>query len=273
MRSLAIDPYLAPKVREFVGGDLSGEFTIGGSPYVATGVTMKADISLQSDDQVELRNRIALFRSISVVDRLRSYKNLRFRTGSFTLETGAGVAVFSDIELRADEVMRIEGAFLVRPPTREEIDEALRPEASEGGGAPAEPATGAGGDGEEGGAGQDAVAGEELTLKDLAKEARESDVDGALRDAFRFNAGLEPDSMLKLEGAERKRQEQDLVLQGELRFGLHPMAFERAPKLIERYPVDGESGMRWLVVPLNERLYEAGVGLAEEILLHSGGGD
>lgn len=125
-QSLSITPFLEPEVRSYLGGDISGEFTLGGSTYAQEGVQISADIEMRdASDQLELRDAFALFKAISVVDRHRSYKRVRFAEGRFRMETGAKRMVVSGIDLDANKVMKLTGDFLVRRPTEEEVNELL----------------------------------------------------------------------------------------------------------------------------------------------------
>ncbi|MFP6879542.1 MAG: hypothetical protein VCA34_01240, partial [Roseibacillus sp.] len=254
--AVSIDTYVSAEVREFVGGEISGTFELGGSPYASGGVTVTAELTLEAEDQVELLGRPNLFKAISVVDRHRSYKSVRFRTGRFKLETGGGQAVFSDIWLYAKGVMRVEGAFLARPPTEQEIKDALqfeqtgvRPERSA-----VEPA-------EEEEEFPDEGEPKEFSLEEAAKAAREkTDVEGKINSIYQsevFGGRLNDEA--------RGRQERVPILEGVLRLGLHAKAFERSEELDAMYPVDKESGLRWLEVPLQGSIYDAGADMADEI--------
>ena len=75
---------------------------------------------------------------------------------------------------------------------------------------------------------------------------------------------------LKNDALERQRQVP--VLEGALRIGLHAKSLERAVELSKMYPIDGESGLRWLDVTLDASIYDAGVEMADEILLRSRAG-
>ncbi len=263
MRALPIDAYLPEDVQAFLGATLSGTFEVGGSPYASSGVTMNADITLEDGDQVELRDRLPLFKAISVVDRFRSYKNVRFTKGQFKLETGGEVAVITDISLQAKDLMRIEGEFLSRRPTKEEMDEALRLERG-GAAVPTvkseeEPEPEAGGEKPQ-----------ELTLREAAKAAREEGTEESTLDSLLMNAIVQSKERKRFENEARARQERASVLVGLLKLGLNAKAFERAPELVELYPIAPEDGLRWLSLKLKGNIFQAGVSMAEEIYTLSG---
>ncbi|NIP98586.1 MAG: hypothetical protein GWO24_36315, partial [Akkermansiaceae bacterium] len=207
---------------------------------------------------VELRDRLPLFKAISVVDRKLSYKNVRFIRGGFTLETGGGVAVITDVDLEAPDIMELEGEFLSRRPTTAEVDEALKIEKRD--------------DDPQGQVEEEPVEPKprELTLREAARVAREK---GTEEDAFKAllteARTLSPLSARYVNEA-RARQERGPILEGKLRVGLMREALQPSARLANLYPVDEKTGLRWLDLPLQGAIYEAGVELAEEIYTQGG---
>ncbi|NNM28986.1 MAG: hypothetical protein HKO57_05655, partial [Akkermansiaceae bacterium] len=119
--SLRIEDFIDSDFRTYLGGDLSGDFKIGGSTNSQEGVALDCSIVLAEGDTIELYDRISLFRAISAVDRLRSYKKVRLTRGTFHLATAGGTMRINDIALESPSVLRLEGDLLVRPPTEEEV--------------------------------------------------------------------------------------------------------------------------------------------------------
>jgi hypothetical protein len=251
------------RLEEFLEGELSGSFVLGGSLYSSSGLTVDAEISLAADDEIILHDRPNLFKAISVVDRHRSYRSVRLRSGGFKLSTRKNYAAFTDILLEAKNVMRLEGQFQARAPTNKEIEDALRIERT---GEKEEP--------EEQGpeVPVDEVEPKAFKLSDAAKDADESsdessDVDRRINSIFQnefYGKSLKDDAL--------ERQRQVPVLEGALRIGLHAKSLERAVELSKMYPIDGESGLRWLDVTLDATIYDAGVEIADEILSRSRAG-
>ena len=265
MTSLPFDTYLGSEVRSFVGGELSGNFKIGGSPYGPSGVTFSAEIVLGPEDEIVIRDEIMLLDAVSLVDRYRSYKKVAFRAGSFNFETGKRVAAFTDIKLEAKNHMRLEGEFISRSPTTKEVDAAIYFE--EHGKAP--PTGGAPGGGDALESEEDEV--QEFNLADAAKAAREGSTEGRERMQTIFESEVFGLEMRRREEDARKRFREVPHLVGVLRFGLHSKAFEseRSKKLSELYPIEPQSNLRWLNVDLDDALGSAGVEAAETILLHA----
>ena len=120
MQGIPFDSYLEDEVRLFVGGRLSGSFNLGGSPYISSGISMAAQIVLGADDEIVIRDKIKLLDAISLVDRYRSYKKVRFRAGSFNFETGKKVGTFTDINLEAMDhiILEVSSSTAPRLPRR-----------------------------------------------------------------------------------------------------------------------------------------------------------
>ena len=263
MQGIPFDSYLDDEVRPFVGGRLSGNFNLGGSPYISSGVTMAAQIVLGADDEIVIRDKIKLLDAISLVDRYRSYKKVRFRAGRFNFETGKKVAAFTEISLEATDHMKLEGEFISRPPATQEVTDAIyfdehgtaRPPSADNKEADELP---------------EEVDAADFNLKDAAKAAREeSDSDQKIKTIFQSEVfGLE---VMRREEEARARYRRIPFLQGVLRMGLHAKAFEpsRSRELAEIYPIDDKSGFRWLEIDLDQGLPSAGIEAAEKILLHA----
>jgi len=263
MEGLPFDSYLDDEVQPFVGGRLSGNFDLGGSPYISSGVSVAAQIILGVDDEIVIRDKLKLLDAISLVDRYRSYKKVRFRSGSFNFETGKKVAAFTDISLEATDHMRLEGEFISRPPAPQEVTDAIYFDEH---GTARPPST----DDEEPGELSDEVEGVDFNLADAAKAAREeSDSDQKIKTIFQSEVfGLE---VMRREEEARARYRRIPFVQGLLRMGLHPRAFEpsRSKELAQMYPIDDKSGFRWLEIDLDQGLPSVGIEAAEKILLHA----
>jgi len=265
MKSLPFDAYLESEVQSFVGGQLSGDFTLGGSPYSSSGVTMSAEIVLGPDDEIVVRDEIRLLDAVSLVDRYRSYKKVGFRSGSFSFETGKRVAAFTDIKLEAKNHMSLEGEFISRPPSTREVDTAIYLE--QHGEAP--PKNQAPGPANIPGADGDEV--KEFDLADAVKEAREGTTDSLEKIQTIFESEVFGLEVRRRQEEARKRFRRVPYLVGVLRLGLHSKAFEaeRSKKLSELYPIDEQNNLRWLRVELDDALGKAGSEVAETILLHA----
>lgn len=244
-RSLPFDSYLNKEVGLFVSGQLSGEFQLSGSPYNSAGVGMTADIKLVDEDEIIIRDKIKFLHAISLVDLQRSYKKVRFGTGRFKMETGQNVAVFRDIWLHSTDLMRLEGSFLAREPSEKEIKVAM---ALEAGNTVPEPLP------EEGSEGVEPAP---FDLENAAKSAKESsDSDEKIQTIFETEVFANEVRRREKEAMERFRRIP--YLQGLLKFGLHAKALEGSKALGEMFPIEDETGLRWVEVKMDDPLDSAG---------------
>lgn len=262
MKNLPFAQSLTPEVEAFVRGSLSGSFTLGGSPYSSSGIAINAEIVMDSNDEIVITDEIKLLDAISLVDRYRSYKKVRFRSGSFNMETGKNVAFFSGIRLEAKDHMVLAGEFMARPPSQKEVDAAIYLD-EYGRSAPSRNAEDL--DEELG----RSVGSGEINLAEAAKAAREkSGNDEKIKTIFES----------QVFGMEVRQREEDVraiyrripFIQGNLRLGLHAKAFEekRSQQLSELYPVEEASGLRWLELRSNESLPALGEKMARNILFY-----
>ena len=262
MKNLPFAQSLTPEVEAFVRGSLSGSFTLGGSPYSSSGIAINAEIVMDSNDEIVITDEIKLLDAISLVDRYRSYKKVRFRSGSFNMETGKNVAVFSGIRLEAKDHMVLAGEFMARPPSQKEVDAAIYLD-EYGRSAPSRNAEDL--DEELG----RSVGSGEINLAEAAKAARKkSGNDEKIKTIFES----------QVFGMEVRQREEDVraiyrripFIQGNLRLGLHAKAFEekRSQQLSELYPVEEASGLRWLDLRSNESLPALGEKMARNILFY-----
>ena len=280
MKGFPLAGCLQSEVAAVLNGRVSGEVQLGGSPYGASGITVSAQIVMAPGDEIIVTDEIELLDVISLVDRYRSYKKIRFRSGGFNLETGKNVAVISDIRLEAKDHARLEGGLLSRRPSDKEISRALfETESGRDGGSPGpqeqgtldgqkwlNPAlrdTTVDGNLEEG------AATPEFNLADAARAARSvSDSGETIRTIFQSEVFGE--EVQQREEAARAAYRRIPYLEGEVRMGLNARAFEekRSPALAQMFPVEEGSGLRWLRIRLDQSLPFAGADLAEKILSH-----
>ena len=247
--------------REFIDGQISGEISFGGSTNSQDGFSTEIEVQLEGGDYIMLEDRFPLFRAISAIDRLRSYKKVRFSGGSFRMKTGGDRLELSEVALRAQELMRLEGDLVVRLPTTEEIEAQMEP---------AEEAT----VGETGEEEPDVEEEKDLTLAELArmaellkgKEDPQSPGGGVLQ---RGRGGAQAVDDLKM--AEAMRVKEEYYLEGLMRIGITADVFDRSPELNANYPVDSATDLRWLDLKIKGQIFTVGADLANRIYLQSRG--
>lgn len=260
IRMLGLDAALPPALRSFVEGSISGDFTVSGSTNSPEGIGFEGQVTLDGQDTISLRERIHLLEALSRVDYVRNYYRVDFREGSFHLKTSNGGLQISELKLKAQDLFTMEGNLLVRMPTAEETKEAagkipgadsaplFQSEKEPGKGIPAK-------DPDDG-----------FTLSHAGRLTnREKEPASDASSATLFNRlGLSLEER-RLEQQAADRLAQTLRYRGSFLITLLPDAFERAPKLMQRFPVDTQLGRIPITVPLEGTIYQLTLKQAEEI--------
>ena len=261
IRKLAFDHTLPPALRTFVEGSISGAFRIFGSTNSPEGVGFEGKVTLDGQDTISLRERIHLLKALSTVDYVRNYHRVDFREGSFQMKTIGGGMELTDLSLKADDLFSLDGNLKVRLPTPEEASAAVEKGAVSGGSPLFDTADSTALDGLD--TKTDDV---DLTLRRAAKEAKNSK-DGVQSDtptslSGRLTLNLQ-ERQLQAQAAERMSR--TLRYEGSFRISLPADAFERAPRLLQQFPVDPKTGRIPMEVPIEGNIYEVTLKQAEEI--------
>jgi len=243
-----LDALLPEAMHDKIDGRVSGELVVEGGTFSSEGLGFDGRIALEDRDSVVLRDRIHLLEALDVADVFNSYKRVEFGSGGFDLRTGSGELVMSGIDLRAGELMTMQGRIEVRPPDDEDMKRLLGDEAGE-----LVP-----GLGDEGGLAPDRP----LELSTLAQRLRAETGEGV--EGSGFFADMAELRRLRREQAERARKM--MIFSGGVRITLPGDAFQRSRSLRERFPVDQASGRVAIDVPLRGQVEGLTLGLAEEIL-------
>ncbi len=257
---VALKTILPPALEDFLEGTISGDFKVSGSTNSMEGLAFAGQAIIGGDDMITVRDRLYLFKALSVVDYSRSYHRVDFREGSFQIKTGNGGLHLSEIDLKAPEVMTMGGEFIVRLPTQEEINAAISSGAIDAGSSLLSD--------------EDELAGirqlpgtdSDFTLRKAANEARRVQ-DGTLNmDSVplfdRMSMGVEA---RKLQSAASERMSRMLWYEGMVGITLNSDAFERAPLLREMHPPDPVTGRIPIKVPLGGNIYDLTLKQAEDI--------
>jgi hypothetical protein len=257
IRTLALENMTPPALRSFVEGTISGDFTISGSTNSTTGIGFAGQIVLDGQDMISLRDRIHLLKALSTVDYVRNYHRVDFREGSFQIKTTGGGMELTNLKLKADDQFTLEGNMRVRLPTPEEINAAME-KGDVAGGSPLF-------NGDSGDTVPE-VKESEFTLRRAAQEAKRAKegvrTDGNTSLSDRLAANVE-ERHLAAQASERSSRM--LRYEGLFRITLPADAFERAPRLTQEFPVDGNLGRIPIMVPIEGNLYELTLKQAEDI--------
>ena len=262
VRKLALEDIVPLAMRSFIEGSISGDFHVSGSTNSTEGVGFEGQITVDAEDTIAIRERIHLLKALTTVDFVRGYRRVEFREGSLHLKTGNGGMEVSNVNLKADDLFTLEGKMKVRLPTPEET-KAAATKSSLAGGSPLF-------NGEDAEADELATKPEDsdFTLRKAAKAAKRT------KDGFQTDTTPSLSSRLALnletrhlEAQASARSARTLRYEGEFRITIPADAFERAPHLKAKIPVDPKLNRIPMMVPIEGTLYELTFKQAEDLLL------
>jgi len=256
-RDLSLEPVLPLSARSYVEGSFSSDFTVTGSTNTIDGVSFDGVLTMSPSNTITVRDRIHLFRALSVVDFHNNYRRLDFSVGSLRLTTHSGRMMLRDINLRhtesnADDLVTISGQILARPPTSSEIDLML----ARGDQARVSDGLGFQDDEDENFLLDVSELERQFTLRQAANAARRAQ-EGAVEDEGQLfdRIGMNYEARLFAE-RQTSRLARMLIYEGELAMTVRPNAFDRTETLQERFPVNEETGRIHFSVPLGGPLHE-----------------
>jgi hypothetical protein len=258
IKNLELESVLPSSHHAILNGTFSTELTVSGSTNSSDGLTFEGMVAMDGADVISLRDRIHLLKALSVVDYSRNYQRVDFNEGSFQFKSVGGGLHIHDIRLRAEDLFTLDGEIVVRLPNDDEVRAAVQKGLFAGdsdffGANPETPLLPGTGD-------------TNFTLKRAANEAKQ------LRDGMqnpetmslfdRLGLSLE---MRKLEVEAAERLSRILRHQGELVITLPANAFEQAPNLRKKYPVNLDIGRIPMRVPIDGYLDEITLQQAESV--------
>lgn len=253
-----VSTLIPPNAAELVSGTISGEFELGGSTNSAEGVTLKGRVDLDGVDRIVLRSGFKVFESLDVVDVFNSYKKVEFDSGGFDISSGNGQVLISGLDLKAGELLTVQGRVIVKKPNEDELAREFGDVIGDAEGVMA------------GGAGDAERKRLEMSLKKAAeierkeKEAAQNTSGQAGDENVKFFDSLAEQRRLRRDAMERARNL--FLFNGGVRLTVRSEAFDRSRALRERFPVDQATGRVALDVPLVGHLGQLGMAQAEEIL-------
>ncbi len=261
IRRLLLDDILPSIARTFVEGSISGDFKVSGSTNSVEGIGFDGQVLMDGQDSITVRERLPILKALSDVDYVRNYYRINFRGGAFQLKTTSGELTISELKLKSDDEISMDGHLRVRLPTAEEAKAALQKNQASKGGSDdqdkeeAEPkAT----------VKKDDVM---FTLAQAAKNAKRAKELANVGGKSTLNSESLSDAAAARLIAEQAsdRLAKSLLYEGEFQITLPPDAFELAPKLMEKFPVDPKTGRIPFTIPLAGDLFELTGTQAKEI--------
>jgi len=242
LRKIDVSSVLPVAARNFVEGAISAELNVFGSTNSTEGVGFEGDLVLEGEDQITIRDRIHILRAISVVDAFNNYKRIDFRKGGFHMRTHAGRIDITGMDLAAGDLFRMKGILTARPATTEEV----MSYASSGKEYEVEK--------------NELILNEDeldFTLQDAGRqseEAKQQGFDKKDKETLFEKLGISLENY-KLNEYEAQQLSRSMRYEGELEISLPKEVFEKAPKLIEEYPLRDPSGRVLMRVPLDDVIY------------------
>lgn len=247
-------------VREFMSGSISGGLKISGSTDYR--IVMEADVELQGNDVVTLREKWDLLRAISVLDVDRTYRRVDFEEGMFSFKTGGGEMEVNGIDLKSGSLAALKGEFKTHLPSQKEAAEALEIVLTEGIGTGSFKS-----DSTDTSAAKD-LEDERMSLKAAAGLLKEEE--NYLNLGNSGSAGLSEVQRGVMTPQQiddmRMRDEMNVYrVRGDLSLGVPAIAFAEYDNLIKMFPADAQS-WRWVPFKIKNTFPRVSSDIAEEVL-------
>lgn len=260
MRNLPLSGILPPSARPLAEGTLSGDFKVSGSTNSSEGISFEGGVTLATPDMISLRERLHLLNALSVVDYSRNYHRIDFREGSFHLKTTGGGMELTDVRLKSDDPITLDGSLSVRLPTYAEMVE-FRDKWSIPGAVPRFDSSDVDLEALE------EIQDDDFSLEQAGKATNDSDSKSSSPNDSGLLGGLGDGMNTQQSDRSTENVTRMLRYRGEFTLGLPPDAFERAPLLSEKFPVDPSSHRIPVKVPVEGSIYEITLDQAGAILL------
>jgi len=262
VRGVAIDRIIPPAARNYIEGTLSGDFNVFGSTNSPEGIGFEGQVLMDGKDTITLRDRVHLLKALSVVDYSRNYHRVDFREGGFQFRTINGGLELSEVNLRCEELLTVDGSMKVRLPTQKEIEEMVAKGDSASGSVTF--------DSEDDAFLSKSIAQKaeaDITLRRAAGEASKRWGEGGDRGegVSLFDRLSSNNELWQLRNQASERMSRMLRYEGMFRITLPKDAFERADRLQREYPVDTATGRVPIMVPILGNLYDITLKQAEDV--------
>lgn len=255
MDRVPLELLLPKRLHGLMEGTISGRLKVGGSTNSNEGMTFAGDVALGAEDSITLRDRLYLLRALQVVDGgVNGFRKVQFREGSFSLRSGADKLEVEHVKLKAGDVMTLEGALRVRPPTQAEVNAAVNLRNEEDL-APLFSKEGVAGE-----VGQD-----EITFQKAAEVSGKNTKAPAVGENEFFESFEFFDRERELQRRIAEMQMKSLRYEGGFRITLPSSAFVRAPELRAAYPPDASTDRISLDVPIKGNIDEITLQQSQEL--------
>lgn len=265
LSKMALDGILPVSARDFLEGNITGDFRVFGSTNSTDGIGLDGKLVVDTDNVIKLRDRVYLLRALTEFDVFNNYRMVQFKDGSMRIKTQGGGLVVSEVKMKAGDLMTLSGQMRVRFPTPEEAAAAVRRNRAGEVVAPS-----AQGD-------NDKLMSQRLddpdfTLRRAAREAHrdKSKAGGGAKDetgsTLLERMGQSFETRILAEQA-AERESRSLMYEGQFQITLLPDTFENVQALREMFPVDPLTGRIPLDVPVKGDIYSITFDQTEDLYL------
>lgn len=261
LSKVPLELLLPSRVEGFVEGSISCDLKMSGSTNTSDGLGFEGLVVMNGEDCITLRERIHLFKALSVVDVFNNYKKLDFREGSFFLKSSAGSLALSEVNLKSTDMITLQGAMKVRLPTESEVQNAVTKRST------GELAPLFSGDNtvDDLTTTKDEKAENEFSLKRAAESDKAAEGGATTGDSGLFKQMADGAISRQMVQQGMELFSKNLRYEGKFRLSIPGDSFERAPDLKQMHPPDPTTGRISIDVPIEGNIYEITLSQAEDI--------
>jgi hypothetical protein len=257
-KRVPLEMLLPARVQGFVEGSISCDLKLSGSTNTSDGVGYEGQVVMNGEDCITLRERIHLFKALSVVDVFNSYRKLDFRDGSFHLKASAGALSLENVNLKASDVMTLEGGLKVRLPNDQEIEKSVTHKSN----AELTPLFSSDNTIDELDTGKKES---EFTLKSAAENKQSPAAASTEKDTGIFKQFSDGIASRQVTQQGMELFAKNLRYEGRFRITIPGDSFARAPDLLQTHAPDPTTHRIALDVPIEGNIYEITLSQAEDI--------
>lgn len=263
LSKVPLEVLLPSRVEGFIEGSISCDLKLSGSTNSSDGIGFEGLVVMNGEDIITLRDRIHIFKALSVVDVFNNYKKLDFREGSFFLKTSAGSLSVSEVNLKSTDIITMQGAMKVRLPTEAEVQNSVTKRSS----GELAPVFASDNTVDELTNSRDETAENEISLKRAAEIDKVAVGSGSNGDSGLFKQIA--DSAISRQMVQQGMElfSKNLRYEGKFRLTIPGDSFERAPDLRQMHPPDPLTGRISIDVPIEGNIYEITLSQAEDIYI------
>ncbi len=261
LSKVPLEILLPSRVEGFIEGSISCDLKMSGSTNSSDGIGFEGLVVMNGDDSITLRDRIHIFKALSVVDVFNNYKKLDFREGSFFLKTSAGSLSVTEVDLKSTDIITMKGAMKVRLPNDVEVQNAVTKRST----GELSPVFASDNTVDELSSSKDDQGENEITLKRAAEIDKVAVGSTSSGDSGLFKQLADGAISRQVIQQGMELFSKNLRYEGKFQLSIPGDSFERAPDLRQMHPADPTSGRISIDVPIEGNIYEITLSQAEDV--------